>query len=523
MPDATPTVFDPPDAYTAAELAAALPRMLMDGTSRLRAEGRTWLPPYDKEEEQPYADGSPSPYSQRVDNAVVRPFYRNAILRDVSSVLGKPIVLRDDVPAEIRGSGDPAIKDGWWENADLRGNDGNVFLRDVLKDAAGDRGFSAVLVDHPPVSGDAKLSDLKSRRLRPFWRLYRARDILEAVAEYINGRERAREIRLREEAPPGFERVRILRAAPWNEAEGAFVGHVTFELWQRKSSTANDAERQGEKIGEGDMRPHVEIPMVPLYYMRTGFFAGRNAYEDLAYLNLKHTRNDCRIGDDLDISSGAQLHRTGLSEEEKKQRAIGPRRLLTSANPEARAEWLERGGSAATVYMQYQADLVSQMQALANEPHTQRSGNETATGRAIDTAEAKTEIQARCLAVRDFTEQLLMFTAAYAGHQSGGSVEVTPPPKWSDRDLEGLSQLTTLADKGWVRPETVLAVAKQQGILPDDVDPEAEVERAMGRMGAAAGLRTPLGPNGPPAMERVRKAIAEAEAGESGAPGPPVQ
>lgn len=506
---ADPSVFDPPQSYTAAEDLRALPRMLMEGTQALRREPRKWLPPYGAEETMPVLGDGRSDYDARVANAVVEPFYSRSVKRVVGTVLGSAVVLEDDVPLAVRGEDEG--DDGWWENIDFRGNNGTVFLREVLKDAAGDAGFSTVLVDFPKAAEGRSTADDERLGLRPFWRHYRGRDVVEATPQQVNGRERLHRIKLHEApGPEGNARMRVIEAAPVDEA-GEYVegGVVSWVLWERQKGRAGD--EVDVPIDEGTMAPHQEIPMAVVYLDRAGFFAARPPQLHLAYLNLKHTRQDGDISDDLSVSSGAQLHRTGISSEESKQRAIGRRSLLWTGEdrPGARAEWLERSGQAAKVYMEYLDRLEAKMERYGNEPHIRRTGAETATGRAIISADAQTEILAYVEAMSDFTEQLLMLTAKYLGEESGGSVRIPKPAVLLDRDDEGMRLLIDMHVKvGVPTRETLLEVAKAQGRLPEDLDVEVELAKVEQK-----GPPAQPGAGVPPAaaaagLERTRAALA---------------
>lgn len=471
------SVFDRPAEYEKAEGERKLLRMLDEGTPALHRERYIWLPPHEAEEDHPPAGGGKSDYAIRAERSVVEPYYRRAVDREVSTILGRPIVLKEDVPAKIRGSG-PDGRDGWWENIDLRGNDGNVFMRGVIKDAVGDGGYSCVLVDHSMVPEGATDADLERLGLRPYWRHFRARDVLLAVPEVVNGVERLAEVRLIDPGPGGEERVRVLRAAPIGE-DGKPVGFVTWEWWERKKA-ANGTETVEEVVGHGTLSPHTEIPLHPLYFGFEGFFKATPPYQHLAYLNLKHTRQDSDISEDMRISCGAQFTISGATGDEKKQRMIGVRRAAVFEDPAARAGWMERTGTAARVYMDYQAALERKMESVSNEPFIRRTGRETATGRILDTTVATTEIQARALAVRDFIEQLLMSTAKYRQLPSGGSVEVKMPAAFYDSDPEKVRQMVDMhARLGVPRKVTIMRVIKESGWpLPDDFDPQAEVELA---------------------------------------------
>lgn len=519
MPDSLDWIFETPASYTAQEEIRALPRMLMEGTAALHRDRSKWLAPYEQEETVCTVAGGMSDYDVRVGRAVVEPFYQRAVERAVATCMGKQIRLRDDVPDVIRGTGEDSEGaqhvEGWWENIDQRGNDGNVFLRGAVEDAEGDAGYSTVLVDHPPVPPGFTQADLERTGMRPYWVHYKARDVMEAVPELVNGRQRLKEVRLRECGPKDEERIRLIKAAPWDEASQSLVGWVTWELWEKQKD--KDGNTVIVSQGTGDMQPHQEIPLAPLYFKRTGFFQARPPFELLGWLNLKHTRQDSDISEDLRLSCGATLHRF-CSPEEAKQPAIGPRRLLWSEKEGATAQWLERSGSAARVFMEFQDALEAKMERVAGEPHIRRTGSETATAAAIDSAKVRTEMQVQAYALKDFTETLLTLTAMYRQFEHGGSVDVFIPPAFEQRDIDRINVLVSAADKGYIQPFRVAEALRLQALLPEDVDAEAEAEAA--KQSAPAPVADPNAvPGQPDAAARVKAAVAAAVAGEGGAQG----
>lgn len=493
---AEPKIFDSPAAYTDAEQRRALPRMLMEGTPALRRDSKKWCPPYNAAEEaQDHVTGD-SFYKDRIRRTIVEPYFSETVKRTVATILGKAIVLDDDVPAIIR-KGDNG--EGWWENIDLRGNNGDVFWREVVKDAAGEGGYSLVLADHPPKPGeDATDADLESLRLRPYLRHYRACDKIEAIAEYIDGRQRLGYLKLADTGDHGQPQRRIIRPAPWNPAARAYLpgAFVTWELWEEVKG--DDGKVVEVRVGTGTMAPHREIPLTVLYFNQTGFIDGVTPYQHLADMNLLHTQNASDFIRDLLRGMGATLHRAGLQKDEEKQTAIGPGTMIWSTNDGASAEFLTYPTGAFEPMATFQQRSEDKMKALGNMPDIGRTGNVTATSTAIDTAEAKTETEARQIVTKDAIELSNGHLAAYKGLPSGGSVTLPRPAKYTVRDDEGFKVLKEMVNDGQLTRKTLLETAVQQGIggLAEDLDIKAELtaldaEKAAGQARAreiAAGM-----------------------------------
>lgn len=506
-------------AYNAAEERRKLPRLLLGGekgnaTASLRASPLPWFPPISTKETLPTADGGTAPYQRRLDMITVEPFYEDAVLRVASTVLSEPVKLGTDVPVKFRGN--EGEKDGYTENVNGKGDNLDVFLKPVVKDAAGEGGFSVVLVDFPEVEAGISEAEIQARDIRPYWSHYPACSVLWADPEYVDGREVCRELRLLDGCDDdGDELVRVLKAAPWNERTGRRDGFVTWEQFANKKG--EDGKRTALRVKGGTMQPHQEIPAHPLYFTKHGYYDGVPGQALLADLNMAHTQFTLKIRRDLELTCGANATITGAkTPEEKAQRVWDDDVLLVFESDGAQAGWMERTGSGATAAMAFQERLEDKCRSYAKLPLVQRSGNLTATGQSIDAATAKTEVQALALAVKDFIERLLTLTAIYINRSTkdprGGSVTVKIPAILRERDLDGLRELAqSNMDRGLPTDRTLLATMVAQGLggIRDDLNIDEEIagrdaaegrkraaiEEAMAKLKAQQAVTTPSMPD----------------------------
>lgn len=467
------TVRDPSPAWHEQEELRKVCRVMFYGTKRLFDERIHWLPPEFDEGMIPVGNETLSEYDQRISHTVVDPYFRRAVIRAAAALFARPIVAKDDVPAFIRP---------WLENIDLAGNDINAFLyRYPVLDGIREAGFGVVLVDHEPLADqtvEVTTEVLAASGKRPYWVHIPAANILDAVPETVGGRVRLAELRIlvpvveRTDAwtHETVETVRVLRPAPV-DAEGESVG---FAGWVEYRSTKNPNDGKTEWIPgrEGTFAPHTDIPARICYFNEDGFWRGRPPFEDLAWLNMQYTREWSSLGESLGVSMGAQLHRSGVKYDDvKKQRSIGAKRILVSEPADARAEWLERSGSAAQVGLMRMKLIEESMIRLSNEVHARRTGVETATGRVIDSSQAKSEIQAWVLALTDFIEELLIVTAKYRGQDKGGGVSLPQPFRWSDRSIETVRLLLDAhTTTGFPPLEWIAEEMQAQAMLSDDLD-----------------------------------------------------
>lgn len=472
-------------SYREQEDIARVPRIMMRGTYWLHRDSKTHrlvLPPVEGEINE---QGGDSIYMERVRRASIDPYFERAVERVSSSLFNKPMQLMDDVPVEISGSSG-GTAESLWKNIDGKGNNGDEFFRRVAHDSISDRGMSGVLAEFPKTPEGATRADVDS--FRPYLVHYRGSDILDGDVDYVLGRERVREVWLKETPRQGADeehkRERQV-SAPEVNAKGVPLGFVTYAVWEQKEAGNNES---WVEIERGEMRPHTEIPFRVYYTGWRGFFKARTPFLQLAYRNLLHTKLESADIENLVISSGAQMYRGVLDEKELDQRAIGPRSVLysvlTQTGPTPFIEWLERSGSASEMMRQKLESIESRMVSLSNEVHIKRTpGDETATGKAIDTAEAKTETEAWSMALRDFVQTVLTDVARYFGLESGGTVKVSPPPRYSERDVTSVEKAMEMRARGILHPEDgkalelILELAKEVFNWPESFSPEESAAR----------------------------------------------
>ena len=474
--------------FLAAEERRRLPRLLLGGekgsaTASLRASPLPWFLPISTKETLPALDGGTAPYTKRLAMITVEPFYQDAVERVASTTLSEPIKLGTDVPVEFRGN--EGAKDGYTENVNGKGDNLDVFMKSVVLDAAGEGGFSVVLVDFPEVDPGTSEAEIERRELRAYWVHYPACSVLWADPEYVDGREACRELRLLDGVDAdGDELVRVLKSAPWNESAGQREGFVTWEQFAHKKGADNKLAVVFVK--GGTMEPHQEIPAHPLYFTKCGYYDAMPGQALLADLNMAHTQVTLKIRRDLELTCGANAQITGaITDQEKAQRVWDDDVCLVFESPGAKAEWMERSGGGAAQFMQFQKNLEDKCRSYAKLPLVQRSGNLTATGQSIDAATAKTEVQALALAVKDFVERLLTLTAIYINRSTvdprGGSVTVKIPAVLRELNLDGFRELRGLHDDGVLSGKTLLATAVTAGLggIRDDLDIDEEIAEAQ--------------------------------------------
>ena len=150
------------------------------------------------------------------------------------------------------------------ENIDNEGNHFNVFTRRAFESSFD--GFSLIMVDVPKVEGEVKsLADEKKLGIRPYWRLYKASDVINWVhsVDPISKQTRLTMVVLRE---IGEEIVDRFERKPVTRYRVLFVDGNTgkWELWRQKDKAASGDEFTLETNGQGAISNVTEIPVASI-------------------------------------------------------------------------------------------------------------------------------------------------------------------------------------------------------------------------------------------------------------------
>jgi hypothetical protein len=136
------------------------------------------------------------------------------------------------------------------ENIDNQGNHFNVFARDAFR--ASFDGFSVIVVDMPvPVTDVKSLEDAKVNGMRPYWRLYKAKDVINWRFR-INPVSKQKELSLivfeeKTEEPAGrFISTCVTRYRVWFLDDS---GNAMWEVWIKTDKEREDARPVLESSG----------------------------------------------------------------------------------------------------------------------------------------------------------------------------------------------------------------------------------------------------------------------------------
>lgn len=426
---------------------------LLGGTEAMRAAQEEFLPQYDAESNKNYK------------NRLARATLFNMTEQTLNSLAGKPfeesIVLGDDVPMQIEDLA---------EDIDQQGSNLQAFCRAWFREAWA-KGFSHVLVEHPtPESleeGQTRtLADDREEGLRPYWVNIRPESVIAAYSQFLHGKEYLTHVRILETSTErdGWEettkvRVRVLEPGIW-------------QVWMPKEKGKEDKEWVIETEGATDLG---YVPLVTFYTTkRDGLMECKPPLTDLAHLNVAHWQSSSDQRNVLTVSRFPILAGSGVPADYKI--AVGPNNFLTTEAPEGKWYYVEHTGAAIAAGVTDLDSLENQMATYGAEYLRKKTGNETATGRALDSAEAVSYLGATVMDFQDAIELAMQYTADWLKLDIGGSVSINHDMGLSETDASALDTLMKMRAARDISRKTLLGEMQNRSILSDDFDEEEDEE-----------------------------------------------
>lgn len=428
-------------------------RDLRAGTARMLVKADQYLPKYPTED--------PDDYRMRLQFASLRNYYSQAVNSIIGKLFTQPPTLNDDVPAVIAGH---------LNDADLNGNHWTIVAEKYM-DAALDEGLSWLVIDYHTVPQVAEgrettLRDEQEMGVRPYWVVIPQHRVLGVKYKHENGRYTITQFRfwtqvVEDDGEFGEKMVDEIRVIEPND----------FRTYRQ----ADD----GNWVLTGGLKPNTlgMVAAVSLNLNETGHFRATPPLENLAFMNLEHfqIRSDQRRA--LSVASFPILATFGVDAKSGATR-IGPLTSLAFEEEKANIKWVESNG----VHLRAGADELERL-----EVHMRTFGLSfenpgmyaTATGRNIDASDAVAPIVRWAYRLRDAINSALWYHAKWMRMASGGTIDVNTTFLRNMITVEGLKLLLEALKVGKLSPEAFLNRMKDYGLLGDDFDTQAEVDKQV--------------------------------------------
>ena len=378
-----------------------LVRDVAGGPKRVRDAGPKYLPKAPGEDAENYR--------ARLMRSVFFSMYQTAVDGLTGFVFRKDPVLGEDVPT-------PMVEH--WENIDLAGTHGDVFLRDLMADAMV-AGHAAILVDYPDTGGQLlSRGEEQAGGIRPYWVPIKKDDIVSWRETVENGQTLLDQVVIREcrTVPDGTygEREQTQYRVLYR-SEGV-VG------WRLEQVTDHQTVIV---VAEGTYANQVEIPLAEVPTSgRTGRLMSRPTLADVAYLNVHHYQ--------MHSDYVTSIHKTCVpiftvsgGGEMNGPLVIGPNAAFAFSNPAASAAYVSHDGASLGACKAALDDTVRAIADLSLAMlASEKRAAETARAKEIDKGATDSKLAVTARGLQDATERALGFHARYLRFPSGGSIVI---------------------------------------------------------------------------------------------------
>lgn len=430
---------------------------LLEGTQAMRNAGTAYLPQHPEE--------SDPAYDERRRTAVLFNMTELTLDALVGRPFSDPVKLSEDMPAEIQEMAETDM--------DLQGNNLAVFLREWFREGLA-KSFCHVLVEFPRLPDEEELgrartmADDRREGVRPYWVLVRPENVIFAHADIIDGREVLRHVRIQEIVmeQDGFREVAVDQIRQFDAGmeleDGTFIP-TAVTIWRKKE----------KKDDEWEVHEQFElgvpfIPLVTFYADRDAMMMGKPPLLDLADLNIRHWQSYADQIHVLTVTRFPILAVSGGTDSEKT--VIGPNFVLENPDPAGRWYYVEHSGAAIAAGRDEMKDLEVQMDRYGTQFLRKRPSVETATARAMDSAEATSPLQDMTVRFMDAVQTALKFTAVWLRLDDGGTVIISTEFGPEDALTQDITALRDARKERDLSREQSLIELMRRGILRDDFD-----------------------------------------------------
>lgn len=455
---------------------------LLGGTETMREAGESLLPKHQEESDQSW--------QRRLAGATLLNMTELTLDMLAGKPFSDPVVLdEDDLP-----EGSPF--DEWTDDVDLQGNNLDVFARRWFRDGMA-MGLSHVLVDMPRKddNGELKtLADDRASNIRPYLVHIPAQSVIFMSGTTVNGREVLDHVRISESelvrdgwAEKVVHRIRVMEPG-------------LVQLWELK-----EGQKKEEWVMVDEWSTDLDyIPLVTFYTSREALGLAKPPLLDLAYMNVRHWQLDADLNNIISVACFPMLAMSGVDSNEAGGEGglmrLGPNQILATRSENGKFYYVEHTGAAVETGEKKLRHLEEQMASYGAQFLKEKPGDLKATVRALDSAEALSQLQAMTLSFKDALETVLSMMGDWMGIPDGPSAEMDVDFGLSAPDETGWNAIEAARNRRDISREAFLKEAKRRGWLSDEYDAEEDKEKleqeAEDLMNGASSLN--LDPGAPP-------------------------
>lgn len=449
-------------SHTVAGMLKASQRVddLDKGGDNMRAKAKTYLPMFPQETEEDY--------TARLNSSWLFNGVGKAVEDMAGKVFARPVVLAkpEDNPLGEMMS-----------NVDMEGRDLSNFALDVFK-AGLKRGISFIMVDAPKRDGEVTVGQARELGLRPSMSYIPLEHVVGWKWENINNKPQLTQFRIREEtedpnrtefSDETVEQIRVLDLID-NRVNVRLYRGPTASTGRTSSSTS------GWELIDDYPTDQTEIMVVPFYTDRRGYLLAKTPLDDLAEVNLAHWRIQSDKSNCLHkaLSPLLLLKGMGVRAESTGELVMSAGYAFVSDSEIAEMKWVEISATGINAGRTELKDLEFQMQAMGLQLMVAKTGNNTATGDAIDEGKENSRLGMWADNLKDALEIALGWMADLAGITADTEVRVNK--EFTALSHLSMDQVRDMYINTVISKRTYIQEARRRGVLDEAVDADDEFD-----------------------------------------------
>lgn len=455
----------------------------LDGDDAIQNRYAQHLPKYPAER--------PLDYERRVTSTVLLPGFKDAVERIAVRPFAKPVrVVR---PTDENGDSIelPEPLGRIEKNVDGRGSDLTSLAKRLFFDGVA-RGPCFLWVDAPARPDGTTPAMVESLRLWPRIKRIHPRHVIgwtedeNEAGDPIVTSVRFLEQRAEAVGRYGVEEVPYVREL-WAPGVDPETGQMSAGGWALHRW--NSALNRFEEVESG----YHEFDRLPLLWAQFGEPEGliecRPPLYQVFRMNLAHLRSQSRQTQYVESVRIATRFLSGATESDiKAGLEIGPNQMKGSTNPEAKLTFCEHTGTAAQTGWDDLDRWQLAMAVAGTEPLRTKTGNPTATGKAIETAKSSCDVESWVRLLEHLLEEAYRMCAQWLNlpMPEGWQIDI-----WSEFALglkadTDLPLLLAMAEKGYLSGPTLLQEVQRRDVISDRIDAGQEMDRVEEEHMAAA-------------------------------------
>jgi len=439
-----------------------LPRTLIQGTYGMKKAGNSFLPAHTLE--------STKAYNGRLSRSTLLNAFKKTASFLAGQVFQSDVVFDDGV--------DPAFEE-WAESIDAAENSLDVFAKRVFQNGIS-KGVAHVFIDVPKKEADVvSQKDEKDAGIRPYFKEIKPEDVLGAI---INEDGFLVQLRISESV--------VLRVGKYGTKIVQRVRVLEPGLWELYEMDDNGASSM---IDSGAF----SIPIIPLVTFIPGdewtIITGETPIMDLAELNSKHWRS---MSDQDNILSVARVPILFGKNIEIEKMPVGTATMVTSEDNDADMKFIEIQGNAIAAGREDLKETEAQMALYGLQQLVPRTGNMTATEKALTSAESNSSLGTWATEFESVLNACFDIAGQFMGKEwPDNGLAVNKEYNFGVADPEELNAILKSNEQGILSAQATFSEFRRRGVYEEHLsweDMEADLEQEkrdnidMARMAGAA-------------------------------------